>query len=110
MLQRDIAEIVAKRGRCQPAIEDDPHGDELFDLMERVADAEFLSSSLDDRLDATEDHVSSLRDHVAKLQEQADALTPVLRDSTNEAVSEVKIGVAALNSLLAGGCSIPPSI
>lgn len=78
--------------------------------MDRVADAEFLSSSLDDRLDATEDHVSSLRDHVTKLQEQADALTPVLQDSTNEAVAEVKAGVAALNALLAGECCIIASV
>jgi hypothetical protein len=61
-----------------------------------------LSSNLDDRLDVTEDHVSSLQKHVNKLQEQSDALTPVLRDSTAQALTEVKAGVAALNALVTG--------
>jgi hypothetical protein len=61
-----------------------------------------LSSDLDDRLDVTEDHVSNLQEHVKKLQEQADALTPAFRDSTAEAVTDIKAGVAALNALVAG--------
>jgi gamma-glutamyl phosphate reductase len=77
-----------------------------LNLADRVADAEYLSSNLDDRLDVTEDHVSSLQDHVNKLLEQADALTPVLRDSTVEALAQVKAGVAALNALVTGQCAL----
>jgi predicted trehalose synthase len=71
-------------------------------LANRVADAENLSSNLDERLDITEDHVSSLQEHVNKLQDQADALTPILRDSTADALAEVKAGVTALNALVTG--------
>jgi hypothetical protein len=71
-------------------------------LANRVADAENLSSNLDERLDVTEDHVSSLQEHVNKLQDQADALTPILRDSTADALAEVKAGVTALNALVTG--------
>lgn len=74
-----------------------------MNLKDRVAEAESLSSNLDDRLDATEDDVFCLQEHVTKLQEQADALTPALRDGTNEALAEVKAGVAALNALISGG-------
>jgi len=71
-------------------------------LANRVADAENLSSNLDERLDITEDHVSSLQEHVNKLQDQADALTPILRDSTAVVLAEVKAGVTALNDLVTG--------
>jgi hypothetical protein len=96
-----IRETAAKRGSFHPPTDDDrPHGDELSSLADRVADAENLSSNLDERLDVTEDHVSILQEHVNKLQEQADALTPVLQDSTAEAIVEIKAGVAALNALV----------
>jgi hypothetical protein len=65
-----------------------------------------MSSNLDDRLDVTEDNVSSLQDHVNKLQEQADSLAPILRDSTAEALAEVKTGVTALNALVIGMCPL----
>lgn len=61
-----------------------------------------MSSNLDERLEVTEGHLSSLQEHVNKLQDQADALTPILRDSTADALGEVKAGVTALNALIAG--------
>jgi hypothetical protein len=99
-MQREIADAITKCGPYQPPIDDSARGDELLDLRDRVAEAESLSFCLDDRLDATEDDVFSLREHVTKLQEQADALKPALRDGTNEALAEVKAGVAALNTLV----------
>jgi chaperonin cofactor prefoldin len=96
-------EAAAKR-ELYRLLDHNPHGDELSNLAARVADAENLSSNLDGRLDSTEDHVSSLQEHVNKLQQQADALTPVLRDSTAEAVAEVKAGVSALNAVVKGQC------
>lgn len=76
-------------------------GGQLLDLEDRVADAESMSSNLDDRLDVTEDHVFDLQQHVTKLQEQADSLTPMLRDSAAETLAEVKAGVASLRDLMA---------
>lgn len=73
-------------------------------LQGRVADAEILSSKLDDRLDVTEDQVASLQQHVSKLQHHTDALAPTLRDETAETLAEVKAGVASLNALMSRMC------
>ena len=66
-----------------------------------------MSSNLDDRLDVTEDHVFDLQQHITKLQEQADSLTPMLRDGAAETLAEVKAGVASLRDLMAGKFASP---
>lgn len=70
------------------------------DLEDCVAGTGSMSSSLNDRLDVTQDHVLDLQQHVTKLQEQADSLTPMLRDSAAETLAEVKAGVVSLRDLM----------
>lgn len=94
-------DAAAKRGSFKQHNDDKtPHGNEPSNLADRVSDAEILFSNLDDRLDVTEDHVSNLQEYVKKLQEQADALTPTFRESTADAVADIKAGVTALNALV----------
>lgn len=78
------------------------HQDELSHVADWVAVEENLISSLDCRIDTTEEHVSSLEEQVLKLQNQADALTPTSKTEANETLAEVKAGVAAMNALVSG--------